>query len=86
MESERQLEDLVIDVIYAGMLKGKLHHCEKVLQVEWAAGRDVRQEDLTKIQLALSNWWVLLLLPCTSFASPQEREGYCGADQAQLAR
>jgi len=56
LESERQLEDLVIDVIYAGLLKGKLHHHEKVLQVEWAAGRDVKEEDLPKIQLALSNW------------------------------
>jgi len=48
----------VIDVIYAGLLKGKLHHQEKVLQVEWAAGRDVREEALPSLQLALSNWSV----------------------------
>jgi hypothetical protein len=60
--SVRDLEDLVIDVIYAGLLGGKLHHHEKVLHVDWAAGRDVAPEDLEKIAMGLSDWSVLAQL------------------------
>ncbi|ORY26704.1 hypothetical protein BCR39DRAFT_540527 [Naematelia encephala] len=54
--SVRELEDLIIDVIYAGLLRGKMHHHEKVLHVDWVAGRDVREADLSTIKTGLENW------------------------------
>ncbi|KAK8853124.1 hypothetical protein IAR55_003825 [Kwoniella newhampshirensis] len=56
IDSIRQLEDLIIDVIYAGLLGGKMHHHEKVLHVDWAAGRDLEDADLVKVQAGLENW------------------------------
>ena len=54
----RELEDLIIDVIYAGLLGGKMHHHERILHIDWAAGRDLRPEDLVKAQAELQNWSV----------------------------
>ena len=54
----RELEGLIIDVIYADLLGGKMHHDKGVLHVDWAAGRDVRKEDLAAIQSGLQNWQV----------------------------
>lgn len=56
LSSIRELEDLIIDVIYAGLLGGKLHHQERVLHVDWVAGRDVSPEELRKIANSLSDW------------------------------
>ncbi|OCF38141.1 hypothetical protein I316_00365 [Kwoniella heveanensis BCC8398] len=56
LESIRQLEDLVIDVIYAGLLGGKMHHHEKVLHVDWVAGRDLAEQELVNVQQGLQNW------------------------------
>jgi COP9 signalosome complex subunit 7 len=52
----RELEDLIIDVIYAGLLGGKMHHHEKVLHVDWAAGRDLTMQDLEETRKGLENW------------------------------
>lgn len=52
----RELEDLIIDVIYAGLLGGKMHHHEKVLHVDWAAGRDLTMEDMEETRKGLENW------------------------------
>ena len=54
--SVRDLEDLIIDTIYAGLLTGKMHHHERVLHVDWVAGRDLRPEDLQTIRQGLENW------------------------------
>ncbi|WVQ84974.1 hypothetical protein IAT38_007138 [Cryptococcus sp. DSM 104549] len=56
LDSTRQLEDLIIDTIYAGLLAGKIHHQEAVLHVDWVAGRDLRAEDLVEVQKGLANW------------------------------
>nr|XP_031860504.1 uncharacterized protein CI109_004115 [Kwoniella shandongensis]KAA5527576.1 hypothetical protein CI109_004115 [Kwoniella shandongensis] len=56
LDSIRQLEDLIIDVIYAGSLGGKMHHHEKVLHIDWVAGRDLEDADLVKVQAGLENW------------------------------
>ena len=55
----RELEDLIIDVIYAGLLRGKMQHHEQVLHVDWVAGRDVRKQDLHKVGQGLQAWYVL---------------------------
>ncbi|WWC71921.1 uncharacterized protein I206_105880 [Kwoniella pini CBS 10737] len=56
IESIRQLEDLIIDAIYAGLLSGKMHHHEKVLHVDWVASRDLEEQDLIAVQNGLLNW------------------------------
>nr|XP_019003353.1 uncharacterized protein I203_04392 [Kwoniella mangroviensis CBS 8507]OCF66814.1 hypothetical protein I203_04392 [Kwoniella mangroviensis CBS 8507] len=48
LDTIRQLEDLIIDVIYAGLLGGKMHHHEKVLRIDWVSGRDLQEKDLCK--------------------------------------
>ena len=57
IESTRELEDLIIDVMYAGLLGGKMHHDEKILHVDWVSGRDVSPESLVDIGTALQNWY-----------------------------
>ncbi|KAL7418495.1 hypothetical protein Q5752_006953 [Cryptotrichosporon argae] len=56
LDSTRALEDVIIDTIYAGLLGGKIHHHEQVLHVDWVAGRDVRDEDLTAVKAGLDAW------------------------------
>ncbi|KAK1921998.1 hypothetical protein DB88DRAFT_496830 [Papiliotrema laurentii] len=56
VQSIRALEDVIIDTIYAGLLKGKMHHHERVLHIDWVAGRDVREDDLARIHSGLENW------------------------------
>ncbi|WVF73015.1 hypothetical protein IAT40_007833 [Kwoniella sp. CBS 6097] len=58
LESIRQLEDLIIDVIYAGLLGGKMHHNEKVLHIDWVAGRDLAEQELVNVQQSLQNWCI----------------------------
>nr|ODN94107.1 hypothetical protein L203_00283 [Cryptococcus depauperatus CBS 7841] len=56
LETTRQVEDLVIDAIYAGLLTGKLHHDTLTLHIDSVSGRDVRLEDVAKMQTCLQNW------------------------------
>jgi COP9 signalosome complex subunit 7 len=41
MPSVRALEDLIIDAIYAGVLRGKLDQAAAQLHVEYTLGRDI---------------------------------------------
>jgi len=52
----RELEDLVIDCIYAGLLSGKLDQARRSVEVTYAAGRDVRPDGLADMLAALSEW------------------------------
>ncbi|ORX40676.1 hypothetical protein BD324DRAFT_611744 [Kockovaella imperatae] len=56
LDSVRQLEELIIDSIYAELLTGKMHHHEQILHVDWVSGRDLRPEDLVHIQKGLETW------------------------------
>lgn len=56
IDSVRELEDLIIDVMYAGLLGGKMHHDEKILHVDWVTGRDVNPQDLPLLAQSLQNW------------------------------
>lgn len=56
IDSIRDLEDLIIDVMYAGLLGGKMHHDEKILHVDWVTGRDVNPRDLPFLAQSLQNW------------------------------
>ncbi|KAJ2694487.1 COP9 signalosome complex subunit 7a [Coemansia sp. IMI 209128] len=56
---EQQMEDLVIDTIYKGLLSAKLDQQRRLIEVEFVVGRDVRREDLQAIYESLDQWSVL---------------------------
>ena len=79
-----ELENLIIEAIYSGLLSGKMHHHEKVLHVDSVVGRDLRPEDLVKMQQSLTNWSVnflhllydLIFIPTTSTGVPPHLHCY----------
>ena len=52
----RELEDLIIDAIYSGLIKAKMDQKARVLQVHSAVSRDIRSEDLPNMIEVLKNW------------------------------
>lgn len=56
VQSVRELEDLLIDAIYADIMHGKLDQCKRQLEVDWAIGRDVRPADIGQIAETLQQW------------------------------
>ncbi|VDN97522.1 unnamed protein product [Rodentolepis nana] len=56
LTSLRELEDLIIELIYANALIGKLNQQKRLLLIESAIGRDFRREDLPKVKYDLNSW------------------------------
>merc|ERR1712165_230231 len=56
MKSLRELEDVIIEVIYADIIHGKLDQQEHQLEVDYAIGRDIRPEAVNDILNVLSSW------------------------------
>ncbi|XP_071840290.1 COP9 signalosome complex subunit 7b-like [Apostichopus japonicus] len=56
MANLRELEDLIIECIYAGILQGKLDQNNQQLEVEYAIGRDIRPEAVSDIINVLQEW------------------------------
>jgi len=56
LDQVRDLEDLIIDCIYAGIIKGKLDQHEQRFQVDWAMGRDIRPGQVEDMIKVLSIW------------------------------
>jgi COP9 signalosome complex subunit 7 len=57
ISSVRDLEDLIIDAMYADTLSGKLDQRQEILSVDWVIGRDVsRPEAMNVIQSKLTAW------------------------------
>lgn len=52
------MEDLVIDGIYADLLRGRLDQKLQQFEVEYAAGRDVAPQKLNSVLEALQDWYV----------------------------
>ncbi|KAI8643905.1 hypothetical protein BD408DRAFT_414080 [Parasitella parasitica] len=52
----RELEDLIIDAFYQGILTGKLDQRQRQLQVMHSMGRDLRPQQLTETMNALASW------------------------------
>jgi len=52
----RDLEDLIIDSIYAGLIRGKLDQHLKQLEIDFAIGRDFRPGQLELMIKTLNNW------------------------------
>jgi len=52
----RELEDLIIDCIYQGVIKGKLDQKFKQLEVDFAIGRDIRPGQIMQMMSILAAW------------------------------
>jgi len=52
----RELEDLIIDSIYANLIGGKLDQKSKHLEVDFTIGRDLRPNQIDAMLGTLSNW------------------------------
>ncbi|KAF3440109.1 hypothetical protein FNV43_RR18387 [Rhamnella rubrinervis] len=53
----RELEDFLInECMYAGIVRGKLDQLRRCFEVQFAAGRDLRPEQLGSMIQTLSNW------------------------------
>ena len=52
----REVENLLIECIYGGMLKGKLAQQARALEVEGAIGRDVQPSELEGMCSTLTHW------------------------------
>jgi len=51
-------QDLVIDAIYADIIRGKLDQKHQQLEVDFAVGRDLRPEHVQEISKVLDSWLV----------------------------
>jgi len=56
MNNVRDIEDLILDTIYEGLIFAKLDQNAKIVQIDFAMGRDVKPEQLKEMQLVLANW------------------------------
>ncbi|CAB3991439.1 COP9 signalosome complex subunit 7b isoform X1 [Paramuricea clavata] len=52
----RELEDLIIEAIYADVIHGKLDQQNSQLEVEYAIGRDIKAENVNSIVSVLGEW------------------------------
>lgn len=56
LSNVRELEDIVIETIYAGLVDGRLDQANGVLKVNSAVARDVRQDEVAGMIEKLRNW------------------------------
>ncbi|CAB1317122.1 unnamed protein product [Coregonus sp. 'balchen'] len=54
--SVRELEDLVIEAVYADVIRGKLDQCRQQLEVDACIGRDIRSQGMGRISSILAHW------------------------------
>jgi len=52
----RELEDLIIDAVYQGIIHGQLDQKKKQLEVENCMGRDIRPEAIDEMVQVLTDW------------------------------
>ncbi|XP_058832031.1 COP9 signalosome complex subunit 7 isoform X2 [Topomyia yanbarensis] len=56
IKNVRDLEDMIIEAIYADIIHGKLDQKNKQLEVDYAIGRDIRKGDVKEIVGTLQEW------------------------------
>ncbi|XP_025083431.1 COP9 signalosome complex subunit 7a-like isoform X2 [Pomacea canaliculata] len=56
IQNVRNLEDLIIEVIYADIIHGKLDQKNQQLEVDYAIGRDIRPTAITQMISVLQEW------------------------------
>jgi len=54
--NNRELEDLIIEAIYADVIHGKLDQKNGIVEVDYAIGRDIKPEDQPNIIATLQSW------------------------------
>ncbi|CAG7784887.1 unnamed protein product [Allacma fusca] len=52
----RELEDLIIEAIYAEIIQGKLDQNQALLEIDTTIGRDIRPENTDAIKNTLESW------------------------------
>lgn len=52
----RDVEDILIDTIYSGLIQGKLDQKSRSFVVKYAVGRDTHHEDIDDMIQKLTNW------------------------------
>lgn len=56
IKNVRDLEDLIIEAIYADIIHGKLDQRNSQLEIDYAIGRDIRPDDIGNIAATLKEW------------------------------
>eukprot|EP01091_Cochliopodium_minus_P009899 TRINITY_DN253_c0_g1_i1.p1 TRINITY_DN253_c0_g1~~TRINITY_DN253_c0_g1_i1.p1 ORF type:complete len:254 (+),score=90.96 TRINITY_DN253_c0_g1_i1:59-820(+) len=56
LNNVRELEDLILDSIYEGLIFAKLDQSEKIVQIDFAIGRDVKIDQIKEMQIVLQTW------------------------------
>lgn len=56
MSTVRELEDLIIESVYLGLVSGKLNQAKKVFEVAEVSGRDVRLSEIHTMLDTLVSW------------------------------
>ena len=56
IQTVRELEDLIIESVYLGLVSGKLNQAKKVFEVAEVSGRDVRASDIAQMLDILTTW------------------------------
>jgi len=56
MTNVRELEDMIIDCVYLGLIKGKLDQKKRAFEVSFAIGRDIGPTDLDQMLDKLGSW------------------------------
>lgn len=56
IKNVRELEDLIIEAFYADIIKGKLDQQNNQLEIEFAIGRDVTDQEIDEILKMLDDW------------------------------
>ena len=50
------LQDLIIDAIYADIIRGKLDQKHQQLEVDFCIGRDIQPEHISEVSKVLDSW------------------------------
>jgi COP9 signalosome complex subunit 7 len=58
----RELEDLIIDAIYQGIIQGQLDQKRNQLEVVSTMGRDLKPEAIDNMLIVLNNWYEFIIL------------------------
>lgn len=80
LENLREVEDLIIEAVYAHIIKGKLNQKEQRLEVDFVIGRDIQPQMVDNIIDILSSWRE----KCESAMSSLEAQITRGNDAKEL--
>jgi len=50
------VQDLIIEAVYADIVRGKLDQKHQLLEVDYAIGRDIQPHNIHEITHVLENW------------------------------